>query len=74
MMANFIIFFLLFKMKLHSEVLYCLRWKCPGETESGERYQRLPSKALHSSRSKTLSLRKCTQPSVLKDHCVVSSA
>lgn len=54
-------------------MLYCLRWKCPGETQSGEKYQRLLSKTLHSSRRKIQSLQKCTQPSGLKDHCIASS-
>lgn len=55
-------------------MLYCLRWKCPSETQSGEKYQRLPSKTLHSSRSKIQSLQKHTQLSGLKDHFIVSSA
>lgn len=54
-------------------MLYCLGWKCPSETECGEKYQRLPSKTFHTSRSKIQSLRKRTQPSGLKDHCTVSS-
>ena len=71
--AEFKVFWF-FEIRFHFKVLYCLRRKCPGETQSGEEYQRLPSKTLHSSRSKIQSLQKHTQPSGLKDHCTVSSA